>query len=442
MHSSAGKNKQAVRKSKGWPALADFEGLIRQALSVQNSADAATRQRVYQSSRNALARMLEKSGQGDDAVRSHFRRLENAIALVEAEFLPPAPPPVSAQPQTFRPETAAPQPAAAPQTAPPQTAPPQGASPQPVPQPSPRNADQGVFGQAPRTVAQPREPQFDTGASTNPSVGSAAGPLSGNREPVWRGSEPGYDAGVDHAGPYEPGYDPDFADDAPDVDDFTPTYRRKHPLARRLWPLLLAIAVILVLLWIFYALFVTMQGGAADGQAQNNAPVGEAREADDGSVYITLLQPTDLSALTTAGRGSAQLVGGQNQQLLRIQSQRPDDAFGDPAEPIRLDLERGVLRQLPGKEVTVEINAKSGSSGPAQFAVECFIDGASACGRKRFRLGLQPEKIVFALDVPSSLTDASQAYLAINTDVTNAANATGAGDPLDIIYVRMRLTDG
>lgn len=396
--------------------MADFEGLIRQALSAQNSADGSVRQRVYQSSRNALVKMLQKSGQDEAAAARHLHQLEVAIARIEAEYAP------------------SPEPAPAPPVQPVREAP----APLPPDQP-PYSQPESIF----------RAPQVEPGVE-----GAAPQTTRGGHDPFSPGPrevpEPHFDdepARSSQPGPpveqYVEQYETaEFDLDQDGRDEYAPTYRRRRSLARRIWPVLLALAVILVVLWILYALFVTMQGGEQTGTAQQTAPVGEALEGDDGSVYITLLQPTDLSALTTAGRGSAQLVTGQNQQLLRIQSQRPDNAFGESAEPIRLDLERGVLRQLPGRSVTVEISAKSGSSGPAQFAVECFIDGEGACGRKRFRLGLQPEKIVFALDVPSSISDASQGFLAINTDVTNAANTTGAGDPLDILFVRLRLTDG
>ena len=70
--------------------MADFEGLINQALAKQDSADPSIRERVYQSSRNALVKMLEKTGiVSDDAVRHHFEKLETSIALIEARYNPP-----------------------------------------------------------------------------------------------------------------------------------------------------------------------------------------------------------------------------------------------------------------------------------------------------------------------------------------------------------------
>ena len=116
-------------------------------------------------------------------------------------------------------------------------------------------------------------------------------------------------------------------------------------------------------------------------------------------------------------------------------------SFHIGADPILLEIGKGILQQLSGKEVTVEFNAKSGTSSPAQFAIECDIAGDSVCGRKRFRVGQNSEKIVFAMDVAGRDIANSKAFLAINTDVTNSATSSGAGDLIDILYVRLRVSD-
>ena len=143
----------------------------------------------------------------------------------------------------------------------------------------------------------------------------------------------------------------------------------------------------------------------------------------------------------TAGRGSAELITQQNQQILRLQSVRQGALTASGAEPILLELEKGVLNQISGKSITVELYAKSGQNGPAQFAIECDFAGDSICGRKRFRVGTQPERIVFALDLSAGVKQGERAYLAINTDITNDADSSGNGDAIDVIYVRLRLPD-
>ncbi len=322
---------------------------------------------------------------------------------------------------------------------------------EPVAEPRVRNLD------APTEFLEPRrnavdEPEFDAGplradAGRPTPVRSEAQTEFETRETSDFGTAemPSYERPVE---PYlgdvtpqsreEPSYtgldDQDIAADR----ELPPTYKRKHPLLRRIWAILLAIAVVLVILWIMYALLATRDtNGSQTGQAAN----GETSQAEDGSTFITLLQPTDLSALVTAGRGSADLITEQKSQMLRLKSIRQDGSTAANAEPILLELERGVLRQIEGKEVTVEFYAKSGGTGPAQFAVQCDIGGDSVCGRKRFRVGLQPERILFSLDLKDGFSTDDRAYLAINTDITNAAETTGAGDEIDIIHVRLRLNE-
>ena len=96
--------------------------------------------------------------------------------------------------------------------------------------------------------------------------------------------------------------------------------------------------------------------------------------------------------------------------------------------------------EIRGKQVTVDILAKSGTSGPATFTVGCELAGEESCGRKRFRVGIQPEPALFEIDVRPDLSDTDRAYLTINTDIVPAtAEETGKGDPVDIVYVRLRV---
>ena len=68
--------------------MADFEGLIRQALARQNDADPAIREKVYQSSRKALARMIASAGvQPPDVINRQRAALEESIRRIEAGLM-------------------------------------------------------------------------------------------------------------------------------------------------------------------------------------------------------------------------------------------------------------------------------------------------------------------------------------------------------------------
>ncbi|MGB7334419.1 MAG: hypothetical protein WBD01_01400 [Salaquimonas sp.] len=519
--------------------MADFEGLINQALAKQNAADPQVRERVYQSSRKALVKMLEKTGNlSDDAVRLHFGKLEASISKIEAGYEPPPMPgaksvlePAPAAfvvPEALAPETpVAFEPIAEPvqprvteaiDQAPvlenPTVQEPvrqeseaedfgaepavdiSGAEPeksQPASEPDIIAELEALIPKAyqPAPLFPPVTPQTDdpkAAVQTTPAVHEdvAVEPMRERQQP----SAPTPPTRIEpHPFPsqsqnlsdqprgippqsIEPSVSEQFTQPEPDIDKVEPylgdiaaeqpqeihqaetvddfsanrdevrVYKRKNPLLRRIWPILLALAVVLVILWILYALFTQMPStGTAGNNEITPGAVGETQQAEDGSIYITLLEPTDLSALVTAGRGSAELVNQQKRQMLRLQSVRQGGLTQSNADPILLELEKGVLKQISGKDVTVEFYAQSGQSGAAQFAIECDFAGDSICGRKRFRVGAQPERIVFALDLKNGIASDARAFLAINTDITNAADASGTGDAVDIIYVRLRLTE-
>ncbi|MCB1423434.1 MAG: hypothetical protein KDJ69_13430 [Nitratireductor sp.] len=511
--------------------MANFEGLIRQALQNQNAGDPAVRQRIYQSSRNALAKMLQNSPDvGDEAAQRQFDRLEASIVSIEADYIPQeqAAPQEPAEPLDVVPSGTTPgAPAAAPELSIAATASeveelqqvldtspgPAAAAPAASEETDPilamlEQASLGTTG-APVVASPESEPDTLPGppAIDEPSAGGMAandptapyldepqGLQDYKPEPLFPlpQSEPSVDVDpqIGSPAPNTGGYQttsapqPGILDESPpmpqpampeprpveadlgdapagfdragdsasaasppqsDLDSLTaerepyPVYNRKNPILRRIWPIALVLGILLVILWLMYALFTNMgENGASNGQSESPGPVGETQLSDDGSATITLLEPTDLSALVTAGRGTAELTTVQNEQMLRLQSVRQDGQTGESAQPILLEMERGVLQQIMGKPVTVELYAKSGLSGPAQFAIECSVAGESVCGRKRFRVGQQPERIVFSMDLKNVGDAGARAFLAMNTDITTEADTSGKGDIIDLIYARLR----
>lgn len=345
----------------GLTKLADFEGLIRQALARQNAADPAVRKKVYQSSRNALARMIVGGGaQSPSAIQEQRQALENSIQRIEAGYTEPFAPQTPELPPEITPE---------PQVQPPiaETAGPEEVPAPPAPEPG------------------PEYPEEDHPIYENPSSG--------------RG---------------------------------------------RIIAIAAFVTLLAVIVWLVYSLVTTILGPDSDVQTQQNtaAPTRNGSEVEDGdqaSNYITILSPADTSTLQTVGRGRAEIVKQSNLDMIRLTSLRDVDDRSTPAEPILLEVSDGVLDQIAGQRVFVEILAKSGSTGPAVFAVGCTIAGVEVCGRKRFRIGLQPEAIVFPIDVPQNASEDASAFLTVNTDITSSASLTGEGDAVDLLYARLRL---
>ncbi|MEL7428868.1 MAG: hypothetical protein AAFN43_02600 [Pseudomonadota bacterium] len=192
--------------------------------------------------------------------------------------------------------------------------------------------------------------------------------------------------------------------------------------------------------WIGYRILIGVIDGSLLGYNGNGngSITGTSIQQDQESDYITVIEPGDLTAMVVSDRGRVEIINEQSLEMIRILSLRDKEDRSQSAKPILLRLKPGVVQQIRGKRVTAEIFARSGSSGPAQFAVECVFDDQIGCGRKRFRVGVQPEASVFAFTMGRNTDINADAFIAINTDITDDAAVTGEGDILDVVYVRLR----
>ena len=214
--------------------------------------------------------------------------------------------------------------------------------------------------------------------------------------------------------------------------------QRRRTQKNGLW--IIAILVLLAtIVWIGYRLFAGVVDGSLLGLDNSSQGITRSGTAQDqSSDYITILEPGDLTALVVSDRGRVEIINEQSLEMIRLLSVRDISNRLNQAEPILLRLKPGVIEQIRGKRVTAEVFARSGTSSPAQFAVECRFGENIGCGRKRFRVGVQPEASIFAFTLEQDRDINEPAQIAINTDITDNAAITGEGDVLDIVYVRLR----
>lgn len=220
-----------------------------------------------------------------------------------------------------------------------------------------------------------------------------------------------------------------------------PVYQRRSSSFRRILPVLLLLLLLAGAAWLTYSLVSTLVGnGGGTAVETDAAPSGANGSAvtDENVVYITVLTPQDTSALQLEGRGKAEIVNQSNTEMIRLTSVRPEGNRAQPAEPILINLSDGVLSQVAGRDVTVEIKAKSGGAEPATFSIRCDFAGEEACGRKRFPAGLQPETIIFTVSFPQNPQPGAKYSLLINTDVAATSDQSAEGDPIDIISAQLR----
>ena len=391
--------------------MADFERLIRGAINAKKASTPTQRRAIYNSSRHALKRLIEQNrSMTVEAAIAEQRALEEAISRIEDEFS--APPPASDA-----------------------------------------TAKSDVHDQGDDPFAELKEiifegvepaPSPDAGhqVASTPPPGAPAHPEADKVQPQPARLEP-----AEHAAPVSPEAKEVHAD-APAVDPSDYEDRSNMPLEfarrRRKQKLIaftgLTVIALFVLGWLGYLLYIAVMEGAAP-TARNGTSPGQTSSAagrESPGDYINILEAGDLSALVTSNRGEAEIVRELNMDMVRVVSVRDPANLAQAANPILLKLQPGVLEQISGKTVTFEIYAKSGSSSPAQFTVKCQFGGLGDCGRKRFRVGLQPEASIFAFDF-NELKDLQQeAFIAISTDTTAGAQSTGRGDVIDIVYARMR----
>ncbi len=293
---------------------------------------------------------------------------------------------------------------------------------------------------APPPVApEPRHPA-PFGVDHSPTQSNAPAPdlqINMAAEAAMRGPSGGH-AGADApAGPIAAEPRPAAVGDDPTTGFARP---RRRPYRWLIWVGVLAVIVIAG--WLAYPFVQQVTTSAGIGSQPGNATSQSAGDDDDSAgAYMTILHAAEPDALVTAGRGTAQIVNEGAEPAIRIVSVRPDLSRDKQADPLLLELAPGILSQIAGRRATVEIMARSGGAGPATFAVSCEFGDLGDCGRKRFRVGLQPEAIVFSILIDGSYREGQRAFLAINTDVTSAANLSGEGAAVDIVYARLRVAD-
>jgi len=420
--------------------VANFEALIRGALSSQDAGNAQIRTKIYQSSRNALHRMItENRSFTVEAAILQQQDLENAISKIEAEYNAPVPRPAEPQPEIVQEPLVVEEPIAAVPEPVLETA---AVEQHPIPE-EPTSAPANTPEQSVQLPVQDDDPLAELKAILADGEEPIA-PVIQQQDNVESSIEPQpIDAPVKqelvspHVGQQVESYDGADPLEEYYADEPKPPlgFAKRRKSQRRFTGLLIFLLIIALLAYLAYVTFTSF---IESGFIGNNENQNILSRQDDRADFITVLEASDPSSLIVANRGSAEIINQQNSQMIRIFSTRSEEAREQSAEPILLRFPPGVVEEIANKQITVEIFAKSGTSSPAQFTVECRFEGAGDCGRKRFRIGLQPEASVFAANI-GNVTNANQGmYLAFNTDTTSSAAVTGKGDVIDIAYVRVR----
>ncbi|MCM2504597.1 hypothetical protein NDN16_13065 [Aureimonas altamirensis] len=251
------------------------------------------------------------------------------------------------------------------------------------------------------------EDDFEAGALPAGHDHDAAPPHAGDDD-VFDDERAGYRSPEPHAD-YEPGID-------------------RPPPRRGLvsTPTLIGIGVALFLVIALYVLSTIFQTGDAvpAGDGSNAALTGEAASPTDIS-WINVFSGGNIETLSTPEGGRVEAITANGREAVRMQS-----PSGQTSE-VMLAVGPGLVGEIAGSTVRVELTAGSPDSRAREFSVRCLFASNSICDRQRFVTSMQEEAFVFDIAVPGDA--ASPATLAI------APGVGGEGSDLDLFAVRMRV---
>lgn len=444
--------------------MAGFEDLIRTTLQKQGDPTPERRAKIYESSRQALERMLGQNASLDEAAAQSQRdRLDQAIDAIEADYRAQEAQIPSSDYESEE-GAASPIPSGAPPTGPPGPVPQsrEGVDNDAILQPSgPADDDVQPTGLVP--PPQPRlksdfppevrerelEPEpvapdvsLERQPVADPRMDDGLAGLSARRE------GPG-DAPSTHAAPpapaapagarLEPQFDVDIENDPPmaiadDTDvsaDYDgPILNERRPYAKLLlWAIILA--GIGTAIWWAITFGPELLKAQFDGSVRNppaRIETGSFVPEDQGGWVSVFAPDTNADKIDTGDGGRAELVRVDGRDVARIAS----TGDGDDTT-IRIEVPRGVMESLRGKAATFELQIAGGSGESHQFAVYCRFGDMGECGRKRFRARERLEPYLFDMLVnDASLGDGETAHIAIDTDIGEG------GQSLDLYSIRVR----
>jgi hypothetical protein len=177
-----------------------------------------------------------------------------------------------------------------------------------------------------------------------------------------------------------------------------------------------------------------------EGSSQTTEPVAELPSGAEAPNppelnWISVFSGDELEALTAPAGGRVEAVQVEGEPVVRMSG-----SAGAPVDPtasegtlpeIALAIGPGLIGELAGSEVRVEIRAGSPNGGLREFAVRCEFAGQNVCERQRFATMVAEEAFVFDIAVPAGA--GAPAFLAI------APGVGGEGGDLDLYAVRMRV---
>lgn len=417
-----------------------MEAAIRGALERAGIPGAQERIRIYDSARLALDRSLERQGVHEsDRVTAHRARLEELIAGIEAEWLPPAadvpaPPPPA---QTSAPAVAAPH----------ETA--QSAQFAEIVHPETVEAPAG----RPNATANPAPSVASPLANAGPGVKAEGSEVRLDFAPEARNAPATPESRLDNITPGRPD-EPAMAPVAPPARPERAARpektakkvkvlkarpeKRKRPVFAGLFSAAVMLSFLGIGVWWL------IESGALTTAAQRDTGVpnpppsltrddfaGGPQQLNPGSGFsgewANVYTPGRDGEPVSRSNASAQVIEQDGGNVLQIVS-RSGDQSGEVLVPLGAD----VMQALAGRQSALAISVRSVSSETTQIYVTCDFSVLGDCGRRRFDVTYDTSDILLSLDYDRALAPNEAGYLAINSDIS------GGGKGIDLLAIRIR----
>lgn len=184
----------------------------------------------------------------------------------------------------------------------------------------------------------------------------------------------------------------------------------------------LALVFALVLAVLAYVIFSTLRGGSDETV---DAAAVESTAAGGALRWIDVFDGNDLETLATPNGGRIETVAGSGgREAVRVSG--PQGGEGE----VLLSIGPGVVGDIAGRLVRIELTAGSADQTPREFSVRCVFGAASVCDRQRFSTSMGEEAFVFDVAVPADV--ASPGSIAIGPGLNGTSN------DVDIYSVRIR----
>lgn len=162
----------------------------------------------------------------------------------------------------------------------------------------------------------------------------------------------------------------------------------------------------------------------SNGTSLNTKSLQE--ETEKNSDWIRIFHPGDATAIALKGQASINIRNDGDVSYLNVFANSSEDAA-------IIDIGAGVLNQLRGKKVLVDIDAKSDGQQSSQMSVTCDFGGGYSCGRRRFEVLTSRSELLFEVDIPSDTNGSAKLFI--------TSDLLGEGHAINIYSIRMKIAN-